>query len=117
MRRTLHDDARGGDRADNAGKGRHGPGIAGTPVHDRRVQLVTSVGIGRSALASQVQAGFFQRRDHGFHHVQRGYTGRQPLAAFAQQLRHVRFLARIVASEDRSGAAMKGNGPFPRHSW
>jgi hypothetical protein len=117
VRRALHDDPGRSDGADDAGEGRNRPGITGAPVHDGGVQLISPIRIGRSALAGQVQAGLFQRRDHGLHNVQCGHASGQPLAAFAQQLGHVRFFARIVAPENRSGAAMQGDGPFPRHSW
>jgi hypothetical protein len=106
----LHHRAGGQDRALEALQGGHRAGLQCRAVHQAGVQLVFAVGIGRGALAGDVEAAGLQG-DHGLdRHVQGVGARRQPVAPGLDQAAHVGDLDTVVMAALGAGAAVQGEG-------
>jgi hypothetical protein len=108
VRGLFHHRPRGQDRALEALQGGDRAGAQGGPVHQAGVQLVFAVGIGRGALAGDVEAAGLQG-DHGLDgDVQGGGAGGQAVAGRLDQAAHVGDLDGVVVAALGPRAAVQG---------
>jgi hypothetical protein len=108
VRGLFHHRPGGQDRALEALQRRDRAGAQGRAAHQAGVQLVFAIGVGRSALAGDVEAAGLQG-DHGLDRdLQSRGAGGQTVARGLDQAAHVGDLDAVVMAALGSGAAVQG---------